>query len=84
MDPAVKEQLIPIWTTKGYTPHAIAAHPTISADLSLEVQQFFEKLHNTEQGKSLLSPLKLTGFTAAKNSDWDDVRALNIDLLSAE
>ncbi|WCE31964.1 phosphate/phosphite/phosphonate ABC transporter substrate-binding protein [Vibrio sp. SCSIO 43137] len=84
MDPAVKEQLIPIWSTKGYTPHAIAAHPEISEELYLKVQRFFENLHRTEQGKSLLTPLKLKGFTAAQNSDWDDVRALNIDLLSAE
>lgn len=84
MDPAVKEQLIPIWTTKGYTPHAIAAHPDIPQQLNLKVQSFFADLSRTEKGKRLLAPLKLKGFTAARNSDWDDVRALNIDLLSAQ
>lgn len=82
MSPEIKSQLNPIWTTKGYTPHAIAAHPSVPKDVALAVQEFFAEMASTPEGKALLSPLNIKGFTQAKNSEWDDVRALNIDLLS--
>ena len=84
MDPKVKAQLNPIWTTNGYTPHAIAAHPSIPVKLRQQVQSFFAELAKTEKGKNLLDPLKIKAFTKASNQDWDDVRALDINLIAAE
>lgn len=84
MDPEIRDQLNPIWTTKGYTPHAIAAHPSIDPKLSAQVQTFFSNLANTPEGQALLEPLKIKAFMPAKNSDWDDVRALNLNLIQAK
>ncbi|WP_375754003.1 PhnD/SsuA/transferrin family substrate-binding protein [Vibrio sp. HN007] len=81
MNPDVTEQLVPIWTTEGYTPHAIASHPDISPELKTKVDAFFARLSETTEGKSLVEPLKLKGFVNAQNSDWDDIRALDIHLL---
>ncbi len=84
MDPTIREQLTPIVITQGYTPHAIAAHPEMDQALQSKVAAFFTKLADTQAGQALLNPLKIKGFVKAENSDWDDVRALNIDLIKAE
>lgn len=84
MDPKIKDQLNPIWTTKGYTPHAIAAHPSIDPDLRTQVQTFFSNLADTPEGQALLEPLKIQAFMPAENSDWDDVRDLNLDLIKTK
>lgn len=84
MDADIKDQLHPIWTTKGFTPHAIASHPSVPKDLVKKVQSFFTHLASTPEGKALLEPLRLKGFVSAKNSDWNDVKALNIDLISTK
>jgi hypothetical protein len=42
------------------------------------VRRAFVGLAASEQGRNALVPLKVTGFAAAENADWDDVRALKI------
>ncbi|MFT2091301.1 PhnD/SsuA/transferrin family substrate-binding protein [Paraglaciecola sp. 2405UD69-4] len=84
MPDAIKSQLITIWETKGYTPHAFAVHPRVSETTKQKVMNALDDLNNSEQGKSLLSTINFKGIDSAKNSDWDDVRALNIELLLNE
>lgn len=78
--PEIKEQLIPIWTTTGFTPHAIAAHPNVDPVLAQRVQEYLVSMDSQKIDNKLLAPLKLKGFVKAENHDWDDVRALKIDL----
>jgi phosphonate transport system substrate-binding protein len=77
-DPGVRAQLRVLWRTPGYTPHAIAAHPRLPTEIIGSVRRAFVGLAASEQGRNALVPLKVTGFAAAKNADWDDVRALKI------
>ncbi|GLO63442.1 phosphate ABC transporter substrate-binding protein [Vibrio sp. MACH09] len=81
IDPNISDQLTPIWTTQGYTPHAIAAHPNFPPTLKAKIDDFFAHLADSPEGRMLIEPLKIKGFVKANNSDWDDVRALNIHLL---
>ncbi len=78
----IKEQLIPLWTTKGFTPHAIAVNPNIDKQLADKVQEYLVQMENNTSDKALIAPLQIEGFVAADNAAWDDVRALKIDLLS--
>ena len=78
-DPAVHEQLRVLWTTPGYTPHAIAVHPRVAQDVVDAVRQVLTAMADDEAGRAALEGLKVKGFEAAKNADWDDVRALNIE-----
>lgn len=82
-DPKIKEQLKVLWTTEAYTPHAIAANPAV-ADTALQaIQSAFVDMYNDPQGKALLQSLKIkNGLITASDADWDDVRSLNIDLLT--
>lgn len=77
----IKAQLEPIWTTKPYTPHAIAYHPRLSKQQAEMVQHALTHLDQSQDGKLRLKPLNIKGFEHATDSDWDDVRALNITVL---
>ena len=37
-------------------------------------------LGSYEEGRELLNPLRIKLLEAASNQDWDDVRALNIEI----
>ena len=76
-----RDQLTPIWTTKGYTPHAIAAHPNLDSNVKSKIQQALIEFDDSPEGLTHLEKLKLKGFVSAQDSDWNDVRALNITLL---
>jgi phosphonate transport system substrate-binding protein len=82
IDPSVRDQLRILWTTKGYTPHAFAANMRVSAETVRRLADAMVAINQTEEGRALLAPLSMEGFEAAQDSDWDDVRALGLDLLN--
>lgn len=81
MPEEIKSQLRILWTTKGYTPHAIATHPRIDEKIKFKIQQAIIKLTNQPAGNKSLKGINIKAFESAKNSDWDDIRQLNIQLL---
>lgn len=82
MTPEIRDQLKILWTTKGYTPHAIAAHPRINKSDAQKVQQVLVDMYQQPESKLLLDNIKIKGFEMATDQDWDDVRALKLELLS--
>ena len=83
MDSAVSDQLRILWTTPPYTPHAIAAHPRVPGDVVTKVQAAMTAMAEDPIGAHLLDGIKFKGIKPAENGEWDDVRALDIDLLDA-
>ena len=81
LEPEIREQLRILWTSDPYTPHALAAHPGVPADTVAAILAAMQQLDDTEQGRQLLKGVNFKGIAAAKDTDWDDIRALNIDLL---
>lgn len=77
----VKNALHILFTTGGYTPHAIATHPSVSEQDKQKLQQAFLALSTSPSGLHALEALNISGFEAASDKDWDDVRALNISIL---
>lgn len=78
----VTQSLKVIWKSKGYTPHAFASSPNVSQEERSKVQQALIKLSKTIEGKALLKQIKFQSIVPAKNTDWDDVRSLDINLLA--
>jgi len=74
----IKRKLRILWTTKGYTPHAIASHSRVPKEDVKRVQDALISLSESKQGMKVLNGLKLKGFVSAHDADWDDVRALKI------
>jgi phosphonate transport system substrate-binding protein len=81
--PEVKEQLKILWTSVLFTTHAIAVHPSVDDEAHQRVQRILVEMIKSSVGKDLLTSLKIKkGFRKATDADWNDVRALNIDLLN--
>ncbi|WP_282096600.1 phosphate/phosphite/phosphonate ABC transporter substrate-binding protein [Epibacterium ulvae] len=76
MDAEVRAQLRVIYETDGFTPHAIAAHQSVTQDLARVVQQ--EMLSLSASHPELVKGIGMSGLVQAEDSDWDDVRALGM------
>lgn len=80
--PEIRSQLRVLWTSKGYTPHAIASHPRISSEVSRKLQQALVTMERYPAGKQLLERISIKGFENTQSSDWNDIRALQLQQLS--
>ena len=78
MPDEVKSQLRIMYQTKGYTPHAIAAHPRLSKSTVNKIREALLSLDDDAEGKALLSAINFKGVATAADKDWDDIRALKI------
>ncbi len=67
--------------TPAYTPHAFAAHPRVLPEVLAKVLAAMASLGADETGRALLAPLAFKGIVAAQDREWNDIRALDIDLL---
>jgi phosphonate transport system substrate-binding protein len=67
--------------TPAYTPHAMAAHPRVAPEIVAKVLAAMTSLGHDEPGQRLLAPLAFKGFVGAQDKEWNDIRALDIDLL---
>ena len=81
LEPEIRKQLRILWTSPPYTPHALAAHPRVPADIVAAISEAMQQLDESEQGLELLRQINFSGVVAASDTDWDDIRKLNIDLL---
>ena len=71
-----------IWRSEGYTPHAFAVHPRVSDETASRIQNALISLSSLEEGENILNRLGFNaGIVKSVDSDWDDVRALNIQIL---
>ena len=81
LEPEIRDQLRILWTSRGFTPHAVASHPGLDAEHRRRIGEALLAMDSDEHGRQLLQAIKLSGFEAAEDADWDDVRALKLDLL---
>ncbi|MCX7171721.1 MAG: phosphate/phosphite/phosphonate ABC transporter substrate-binding protein [Proteobacteria bacterium] len=77
----IRNSLRVLSETPAYTPHAFAAHPRVSAEIAAKVLAAMASLAGDEAGQRLLAPLAFKGIAAAQDREWNDIRALDIDLL---
>ncbi|RAU20964.1 phosphate ABC transporter substrate-binding protein [Paramagnetospirillum kuznetsovii] len=68
-------------TTREYTPHPFAAHPRVSAEVVARVRAALISLGQDEVGRRALDAASLKAIVGADDSEWNDVRGLDIDLL---
>ncbi|MEO0398947.1 MAG: phosphate/phosphite/phosphonate ABC transporter substrate-binding protein [Pseudomonadota bacterium] len=74
--PAIRAQLKIVYETDGYTPHAFAAHPETPKST---IDAIFTAMTATsEQKPDVIARIGMVGVEAARNEDWNDVRALNL------
>ncbi|WP_230969148.1 PhnD/SsuA/transferrin family substrate-binding protein [Nitrogeniibacter aestuarii] len=81
MSPEVRDKLKVIWESKAYAPHAFAALPGLTPAVTQAFFNGMASLSNTEAGQGMLRVLRFKGIEAATDSEWDSIRALNLDLI---
>jgi phosphonate transport system substrate-binding protein len=79
--PSVRDALRVLTETPAYTPHAFAAHPRVPAASVAKVLAAMVSLAGDEAGQRLLEPIAFKGLVGAQDKEWNDIRALDIDLL---
>ena len=77
----VRDGLRVLSETPSYTPHAFAAHPRVTPEILARVLAAMASLSADETGQRLLAPLAFKGIAAAQDKEWNDIRALDINLL---
>lgn len=78
IDPKIREQLMILWTSPGHTPHAFAAHPSVPDTIVKRVANAMYEMSSDDEGKKLLERLGMKRLEPAIDSDWNDVRKLNL------
>jgi len=73
-----------LWRSQGFTPHAFAVSPQLAQEDAHRLQSALINLAQSESGRTMLQTLNLQPLTAAQNSDWDDVRSLELDFIKTE
>lgn len=76
----VRNNLRVLWTTQGYTPHAIASHPRVPEEVRKELLEAMLEMSADSAAKALLDGIGFKGFQAAQDADWDNIRALDLKL----
>ena len=77
----IRDTLRVLSETPAYTPHAFAAHPRVTPEILAKVLAAMTSLGGDETGLRLLAPLAFKGISPAQDKEWNDIRALDIDLL---
>jgi len=78
LQPEIRKQLKIIYTTNGYTPHAFTAHSRVPKNIVDKVRVALEQLSFSNEGRLLLNKLNFKKLQSANDSDWNDVRRLNL------
>ncbi|MBI4741666.1 MAG: phosphate/phosphite/phosphonate ABC transporter substrate-binding protein [Betaproteobacteria bacterium] len=81
LDPALRDQLRVLWSTPGYTPHAVAAHPRVPGETVERLRAAMAEMADAPQGAALLEAIGFRGLVPALDTDYDDIRRLGIKLL---
>lgn len=82
VSPSIRQQLRVLWKSKEYTPHAIAAHPDLQPDFIYRLQKAMVRMSQSEEGRKLLGGIEFEGIVTAQDSDWDDIRELNVEAVT--
>lgn len=81
LEPEVRKQLRILWTSQPFPPNAIAAHPRVPTAVVDRLQQAILNMDSDAASRAVLEKIGfIKGFTTARDSDYDAVRVLHIEL----
>ncbi|MCS0343273.1 phosphate/phosphite/phosphonate ABC transporter substrate-binding protein [Vibrio diabolicus] len=74
----IKDQLSIIYTTAGYTPHAIAVSNNVDEEITLALRKAIAQLNDDPKAQESFTLLNIDGLQLAQDQDWQDVVQLGI------
>lgn len=83
IDAETRDQLRILWSTPGYSPHAIAVHPRLPGKVAGLFQEALLNMADDPQGSALLKSIGFNALVAARDADYDAIRRLDFKQLEA-
>lgn len=80
LDPEIRSQLRILWSAEPFPAFIFAAHPRVPKDVVKRVQAAMLEIDKDPKGMELLKVINLKGIVSAKDSDYDSVRKLNLNI----
>ena len=79
----IQNSLRIIWDSPGFSPHAFVAHPRVDFFSLTKLKRAFVDMIKDEQAKKLLPYIFVdNGFEVARNSDWDEIKLIDLNELN--
>lgn len=82
--PEVRDGLTVIYETGRYTPHPLAVHPRVPAEMAEKVQRTMIALGATPKGDTLLEGIPIKTIGVAVDGDYDALRTLELEAFYVE
>lgn len=76
----IRQKLRILWTSQGFTPHAIAAHSRVPKEVVDKIAAVLFEMDKDPIALELLRGLNFKGIMPAKDDDYQDVRAIRSTL----
>ena len=80
LDPSMQAQFRVLWKSDPLPPFAYAAHPRISPEVVEHIQRALLEMDDNSEGRALLAALNVKAIVAAKDSDYDVMRKMQLKL----
>jgi ABC-type phosphate/phosphonate transport system substrate-binding protein len=79
----IQNSLRVIWDSPGFSPHALVAHPRVDFFSLVKLKRAFVDMIKNEEAKKLLPYIFVdNGFEVAKDSDWDEIKLIDLNELN--
>ena len=79
----IRNSLKVIWDSPGFSPHAFVAHPRVDFFSLIKLKRAFVDMIKNEDAKKLLPYIFVdNGFEVARDSDWDEIRLIDLNELN--
>ena len=84
IDPEVRNELRILWTSEALPPFAFEAHPRVPKEAVARLQKAMTEMEHDAQGVVLLKAVNFKAIEVTDDSDYNDMRKLNIKPVAAK
>lgn len=79
----IRNSLKVIWDSPGFSPHPLVAHPRVGFLPLIKLKRAFVNMIKDDKAKKLLPYIFVdNGFEVARNSDWDEIKLIDLNALN--
>lgn len=83
LPPEIRNSIRMLWDSPGFSPYPLIAHPRVDFFSLTKLKRALVNMNKDEEGKQLLKYIFVdNGFEVAKNSDWDEIGLIDLNVLN--
>ncbi len=83
LPPEIRNSLRMLWDSPGFSPYPLIAHPRVDFFSLTKLKRALVNMVKDDEGKQRLKYIFVdNGFEVAKNSDWDEVKLIDLHILN--